>query len=176
MSAGVALPRDADRRSAFQAVSALFRARHCAFSASCAPSDLISRTARAKDNGSELVRCQRDRGESVKGGATAPLSQKDSSNRESRRDLRFPARSAGRFADGALDYIEPRRRNALPNKRPRQRTARPSGGGESRTLPHVYPHAILGWWIVSPRFNQHAAPSDEPPPAHCRKPELHSAP
>ena len=59
--------------------------------------------------------------------------KKNSSNRESRRDLRFPARSAGRFADGALDYIEPRRRNALRNKRPRQRTARPSGGGGIRT-------------------------------------------
>ena len=40
-------------------------------------------------------------------GATAPLSQSNSSNRESRRDLRFPARSAGRSADGALRFIKP---------------------------------------------------------------------
>ena len=80
------------------------------------------------------VRCPPDRGESVKGGSGhAPLSQKDSSNRESRRDLRFPARSAGGSADGALDYIEPRRRNALRNKRPRQRTPWSSGGGGIRT-------------------------------------------
>ena len=90
------------RRSAFQAVPALFRARHNAFSPACAPSDLISRThsrppsagcadqevgvpwplrqrtrtairKNKKQMAANSVRCPRDRGESVKGGLPPPF-------------------------------------------------------------------------------------------------------
>ena len=115
------------QRSAVQAVPALFCARHYAFFPAYAPSAWSAVRAPAhlrravptrrsafpclrvitrvlpnakKQMAANFVRCPRDRGESVKGGH-APLSQKDSSNRESRRDLRFPARSAGGSRRGA---------------------------------------------------------------------------
>ena len=78
------------------------------------------------------VRCPRDRGESVKGGATAPLSQSNSSNRESRRDLRFPARSAGGSRRGAcaLNSSTAQRQDVRASP---FGTPWPSGGGGIRT-------------------------------------------